>query len=475
MRFWISLLVDMLFVASLASPATQTSHLTPVPQVNVKEFPAETQKQVKEAYDAARRRSDDPAAVGKLGMLLDLYNRPEGAQVCYQRAHELAPHAFRWLYFWGSLLLRNKRKQEAAPILKQGLQLRPDYLPAEFKLAEALVETGKAEEAAKLYEAAAKKYPQYAEAYYGLGRVHAAQGDPANAVALYLRACELFPKYGPAHYALAQVYRQLGQRDKAQEQLELYEQGRNIVPPIEDPLQDEMRQLDSSAVSYVERGVFLAEVGRLQDAIQATEKAAELDPKSVLAHANLVSLYGRAGNLQKAEEHYRAVLSLNPDQFPKAHYDYGVLLMRMGQFPAAETAFRRAIQIDPSYAEAHNNLGYVVEREGRQAEAMAEYRKSIESMPGFRQAHFNLGRILVNQGRYREGIEQLLQTLTPEDESTPTYLYAVGASYGRAGERQKALDYLRRARDAASARGQSKLLSDINRDLLTLEGMPAPR
>ncbi len=475
MRFWISPLVAILLPGSLASPTTHTFRLPQIPQVNVKEFPSETQKQVQEAYDAARRRSDDSAAVGKLGMLLDLYDRPEAALLCYQRAHELAPHAFRWLYFWGSLLLQNKRRQEAVPILKKALQLRPDYLPGEFKLAEALVESGQAEEAGKIYEAAAKKYPQYAEAYYGLGRVRAAQGDAASAVPLYRRACELFPTYGPAHYALAQAYRQLGQRDKAQEQLQLYEQGRNIVPPIEDPLRDEIRMLDLSATSYVERGVFLAEVGRLQDAIQATEKAAQLDPKSVLAHANLVSLYGRAGNLQKAEEHYRAVLALNPDQFPKAHYDYGLLLMRKGQFAAADAALRRALQIDPSYAQAHNNLGYVLEREGRQAEAMAEYRKSIESLPSFRQAHFNLGRILVNQGKYQEGIEQLLQTLTPVDESTPAYLYAVGASYGRAGDRPKALEYLRRARDEALARGQSKLLSNINRDLLTLEGKRAPK
>ncbi len=465
----------MLFAVSLAFPATQTSRLPEIPQLNVKEFPAETQKQVQEVYDAARRRSDDPAAVGKLGMLLDLYDRPDGAQLCYQRAHDLAPHAFRWLYYWGALLLKSKRRQEAVPVLKKALQLRPDYLPAEFKLAEALIESGQAEEAGKIYEVTAKKYPQYAESFYGLGRVRAARGDAANAVALYGRACELFPTYGPAHYALAQAYRQLGQKDKAQEQLELYVRGRNIVPPIEDPLRDEMRELDLSATSYVERGVFLAEVGRLQDAIQATEKAAQLDPKFVLAHANLVSLYGRAGNLQKAEEHYRAVLSLNPEQFPKAHYDYGVLLMREGQFPEAEVAFRRAIQIQPAYAEAHNNLGYVLEREGRQAEAMAEYRISIESVAGFRQAHFNLGRILVNQGKYQEGIEQLLQTLTPVDESTPAYLYAVGASYGRAGDRQKAVDYLHRARDAALARGQAKLLSDINRDLRTLEGTVVPR
>ncbi len=475
MRFWPSLLVALVLAPSLAAPAAQSSRLPPLPQVNVQELPAETRKQVQETYDAARRHPGDAAAVGKLGMLLDLYDRPEAALLCYRRAHEEAPQAFRWLYYWGSLLLQDKKRQEAVPVLKEGLRLRPGYLPAEFKLAEALVETAQVEEAAKIYDAAMKKNPEYAEAYYGLGRVRAAQGKTEAAVELYTRACELFPRYGSAHYALALAYRKLGQSGKAQEQLGLYERSKNIVPPIEDPLRDEMRELDSSAVSYVERGVFLEQVGRTQDAIRATERAVQLDPQYVLAHANLVSLYGRVGNLQKAEEEYRAVMALNPDQFPKAHYDYGVLLMRKGEFPAAEAAFRRALQINPSYAEAHNNLGYVLERQGRQREAVGEYRKSIECQPGFRPAHFNLGRILVNQGTYQEGIEQLLQTLTPADESTPAYLYAVGAAYGRAGDRQKARDYLHRARTQAAARGLSKLVADIDRDLRTLEDASAPR
>jgi tetratricopeptide (TPR) repeat protein len=475
MRLGISILLLIGLAPGLPALAAQASHLPPLPPLNVQEFPVETQQQVQEAYDAARRHPDDDDAAGKLGMLLDLYDRPEAAVLCYQRAHQQAPQAFRWLYFWGSLLLKSKKRQEAVPILKEALRLRPDYPPAEFKLAEALIETAQVEEAGSIYEALVKKFPQSAEAHYGLGRVRAAQGDTAKAVELYGQACELFPAYGPAHYALALAYRKLGQNDQAQAQTQIYEQNKNIVPPLDDPLRDEMRDLDMSAASYVERGVFLEQVGRLEDAIQATEKAARLNPKFVLAHANLVTLYGRTGNLPKAEEEYRAVMALNPNQFPKAHYDYGVLLMAKGERREAEKAFRRAIQIDPSFAPAHNNLGYLLEQEGELAEAMAEYRKSIESVPGDRQAHFNLGRILVNQGKYQEGIEQLLQTLTPVDASTPAYLYALGAAYGRAGERQKALDYLRQARSEAAARGQSKLLAAINEDLQTLEGPDAPR
>ncbi|MFB3922941.1 MAG: tetratricopeptide repeat protein [Terriglobia bacterium] len=440
-----------------------------MPHLDIQEFPSEIQKQIQEAYDAAQRHQDDHAAVGKLGMLLDLYNRSSAASLCYQRAHELSPKEFRWLYFRGSLLLRNKQRQEAVPILKEALRIRPDYLPAEFKLAEALVDTTRVKEAERIYNALVERYPQSAEVYYGLARIRAARGDTAGAVASYARACELFPTYGPAHYALALAYRKLGQSDKAQEHLRIYEKNRNVVPPVEDPLRDEMRQLDSSAVSYLDRGAALAQVGRIDDAIQATEKAVELDPNLVLAHINLVSLYGRKGDLQKAREQYQAVMALNPNQSPKPHYDYGLLLMIKGEYQEAEEALRRAIQIDPNYAQAHNNLGLVLERLGNLPAAVDEYRRCIASAPAYRPAHFNLGRILVNRGDYEEGIQQFLQILTPADESTPAYLYALGAAYGRAGDRMKALDYLRQARKEAATRGQSKLLADIEQDLRTLE------
>jgi tetratricopeptide (TPR) repeat protein len=472
MKVRASLLVAIIFVSGLPSLAAQTPRLPPLPQVNVQELPAETHKQVQEAYDAARRRPDDAAAIGKLGMLLDLYRRWDGAVVCYRRAHLLEPKTFKWLYYWGTLLLNQKKKLEAVPILTLAIQLRPEYLPARLKLAEAVLESGNIDEAAKLYRALVSEYPDSAEAHYGMGRIEARRGERAAAVESYRKACEMFPTYGSAHYGLAMVYRQLGQNDKAQEELSIYERSKNIVPPVEDPLRDKMRALDSSAVSYVDRGVYLEQVGRTEDAIRATEHAVELDPKLVLAHANLISLYGRTGNLEKAEQHYKVIMALNPVQFPKAHYDYGLLLMAKGRYQEAEEAFRRAIKIDPSYAEAHNNLGYLLERQRKLPEAVAEYRQALKSKPDFRQAHFNLGRVLLNQQKYQEGIEQLSQTLTPDDTHTPAYLYALGAAYGRAGDRENALHYLRLARERASALGQAKLLADIEEDLRTVEGGP---
>jgi len=450
--------------------ASRESGAPDVPQVNIAGLPRETQNQVAEAYAAARKQPQNAGAVGELGMLLDAYHRPEDAALCYKRAHLLAPAAFKWLYYWGSLLLRERKTGEALPVLTSALQLEPEYLPARLKMGEALLGAGKTEEAGKLYEAILKDYPDAAEAYYGLGRVKAALGDQAAAAELYRKACQLFPTYGAAHYGLAVAYRKLGRIQEAEEQANLHERSNYIVPPLEDPLRDALRALDLSAASHLERGVQLEQVGRIDDAISETEKALKLDPSLAKAHLNLLILYAKTGKAKQAEEHYKALVDLAPDQFSEAYYNYGVLLRNQGKFDEAEKAFRKTLAIAPTNDAAHDNLGYLLERQGKLEEAANEYKKAIDANPMSRQAHFKLGRILVNQQHYAEAIEQLQQTLTPVDEGTPTYEYALGAAYGRTGDREQALRHLEQAKNMAIARGQSSLLSEIEKDLAQVKG-----
>ncbi len=448
--------------------ASQTTRLPDLPKLAIANFLPEVRSQVQDAYDAARHHPEDAEASGKLGMLLDLYDRPDQASVCYERAHQLDATSFKWLYYLGSILAKQGKHAEAAVTLREVLRLNPEYLPARLKLAENLLVAGEIDASDAVYSEIVKKSPDVAEAYYGLGRIAAARGNPTAAAESFRKACELFPAYGAAHYALAQAEVKLGKSEESQQQLALFTKNKTIVPPVDDPLRDEMRKLDMAGRSHLERGFQLEQVGRVEDAIAETEKALQLDPSLVRAHINLIILYGRTGNLDKAEEHYQAVVKLDPNQFPDAHYNHGVLLTQEGKLDEAEREFRRALEIDPSYADAHNNLGYLLERQGRLAEAGDEYKKAIEAKPDFRQAHFNLGRLLVSQQQYQAAIEQFQQTLTPVDANTPSYLYALGAAYGRAGDRPQALRYLREARDQASRRGQAQLVGDIERDLQTL-------
>lgn len=467
-----SLLIPVLAFA-IGAPVLlgQTSSLPELPQLDLADFPSVIREQVQEAYDAARANSRDAKASGKLGMLLDLYKRRESAAICYARAHQLHPGAFRWLYYLGSLQSAQGKRAEAAATFRAALRLNPDYLPARLKVAENLLAAGEWEEADEIYEAIVSKQSDAAEAYYGIGRIRAAKGDLIAAVESYRKACELFPAYGAAHYALALAYRKLGDNRKSEEHFKLHARNKTLVPPVQDPLRDALRALDRGAASHLQRGIGFEEAGRIEDAIAEHEKALELDPELAQAHANLIILCAKTQQPEKAEEHYRAAIRLNPHQ-ADAHYNYGVLLTERGRLAEAEQAFRRALEASPFHAEAYNNLGSLLERQGRLDEALDYFEKAVERRPDYRLAHFHIGRLLANRKKYAEAIEHFLKTLTAEDDSTPTYLYALAAAYARAGNKESALTYGRKARDAAASRNQTRLLDRIDKDLLVLEQKP---
>ncbi|HYM75300.1 MAG TPA: tetratricopeptide repeat protein [Candidatus Dormibacteraeota bacterium] len=66
--------------------------------------------------------------------------------------------------------------------------------------------------------------PKLAPASLQLGILHSQEGEYAAAVADYQRDLQADAQNEQAHYRLAQAYRQLGQSDKAREELRIYEQ-----------------------------------------------------------------------------------------------------------------------------------------------------------------------------------------------------------------------------------------------------------
>ena len=395
------------------------------------------------------------------------------AETCFERAQALDPGDARWPYFLGRTQSNLARHDRAVASLQEALRRRPGYLPTRLLLAKASWTRACATRARLSTRRSSIEHPDTAEAHYGLGRIDAGRGEHASAAAHFRKACELFPGFGAAHFALARAYRDLGEPEKAQEELVLYQKDKEGWPAVPDPFMAALVALKTGADARLQRGIQLAEAGQLQAAADEHEAALLADPKLLPAHVNLIRLYGSLGRPEKAEEHYRAALALDPN-LAEIHYNYGVLLTGQGKNIEAADAFRRALELKPAYAEAHNNYAYLLMTSGKLDEAAQHYRAAIESKPDYRAAHFNLGRILVQQGRVVDAIEHFRQTLTPEDEETPRCTYALGAAYARVGNRAEALKYMQEAQQKATARGQTELAISIEKDLRRLTQATSP-
>jgi Tfp pilus assembly protein PilF len=424
----------MVALSLLSGPSVAGQPVPPLPSLPLETYEAGLREPMAEAYRSAEQKPQDADRNGRLGMLLYANEQYELAAACFERAHAFSAGAGPWAYYLGRAQVYLARSDPAAASLREALRLRPGYLPARLMLAKSLLDAGHADESRVLYQALVDELPETAEAHYGLGRIDAARGKLASAVEHLQKACALSPGFGAAHFALARAYRDLGETEKAQEQIALYQKDKLGWPTVPDPLLAAILELKTGANARLRKGIQLAEAGDLRPAAEEHEKALLADPKLVRAHVNLIRLYGMLGQPEKAGEHYRA-----------------------------------AVAIDPSLAEAHNNYAFLLMTSGKLEEAAQHYRTAIEIKPDYRTAHFNLGRLLVQQGRIQEAIEHLRTTLTPEDEETPQCTYALGAAYARAGKRDEALKYLREARQKATARGQTELLGSIERDLRALE------
>ncbi len=455
-----------LILAPVSGPA-QIS-LPPLPKIAFENFESPIRLQIQEAFRAAEQNPKDPELSGKLGMILHSYREYESAAMCYERAYRLAPDDPRWSYYLGMARSSLGSHKAAVEALRVAHRLSSDSIPVHLAFADALLAAGNAPASEQEFRSIVAAHPDSARAYHGLGRALAGRRKTAEAIAHLLKACELFPRFGPAHYALAFAYRDAGDIEKSRQQLSLYQKDRYTWPPLDNPLMAAVHNLNKSAHEHVRRGVALEEEGRIAEAIAAHERALEMDPGIVQAHANLITLYARSDKGDKAEQHYQAALALNPN-LAEIHYNLGAYHAAKGRNAEAAELFRRALAADPNHAEAHNNLALILMTEGELERAEEHLRAAIQNKPDYRQAHFNLGRLLVHQRKLEDAIQEFLKTLTPEDENTPGYIYALGAAYARAGETGPAVKYLRTAREKAISMGQTRLLASIERDLRTLE------
>lgn len=457
----------ILLVAVLnAAVAPQSAPAPALPGLALDAYPPAARDAIARAHAAAAARPSDADAAGTLGRVLHAWEQWDAAHEAYRRAQSLAPRAFDWPYLDAVVLQRLVRHAEAASQLEAAVAIRPDYLPARVRLAEAWLDAGDLERSKRLFTALTDPDSAPATAF-GLGRIAAAQGDHKSAVEDFQRAIALYPEYGAAHYALALSYRALGRRDEARAALEQHAKFGARWPAVADPVLASVAAMRDDAGALLQRGIKLGDAGDVEGAIAAHEAALGIDPNNAQAHANLISLYGRTRDWAKADAHYHAVLKLGLN-VADAHYDYGVLLGMQERWEEAADAYRRAIALNPLHARAHNNLGQILERSGQFDAATAEYRRALESQPTLRLARFNLGRMLIGAGRPDEAIQELQQVTEPRDAEAPKYLFALSTAYVHAGKRDDGIRWAAAARDLARQFGDEALASAIERDLAAI-------
>ncbi len=102
--------------------------------------------------------------------------------------------------------------------------------------------------------------------------------------------------------------------------------------------------------------------------------------------------------------------------------NYGTFLKEIGKHKEAEIELKKAITLNPKYANAYYNLGVLFLEKGNLSKAEINLRKAIELKSDFASAHYNLGFILKNLGKLHEAKLHIQKALEIDPQLTDAYL-----------------------------------------------------
>ena len=150
-----------------------------------------------------------------------------------------------------------------------------------------------------------------------------------------------------------------------------------------------------------DRAVALHEQGNLDQAEQLYRAALQENPDDIGALHNFGILCFQQGKFEDAVAMTCEILGRRPD-LAAPYNTLAVSLRHLGQLAEAETCCREALLLAPGYAEVHNTLGDVLTALGRFAEAETCCREALRLQPEYAEAHNNLGIVLASLSRPQE-------------------------------------------------------------------------
>jgi TolB-like protein/DNA-binding winged helix-turn-helix (wHTH) protein/Tfp pilus assembly protein PilF len=192
-----------------------------------------------------------------------------------------------------------------------------------------------------------------------------------------------------------------------------------------------------------------APAGSLQKAQEAAERALQLGGGLAEAHTVLGAVRtDRDWDWLGAETEYRQALQLNPS-YPTARHWYSLHLSRLGRTEEAEVEIQRAHALDPLSTIISTDAAETAYWARKQNEALKRVDAVLSTDPYFAEAHLVKGKIHEQQGRYEQALAEFKIALALFGGG-PNVEALRGHALALAGASEQALEIARQL-EAASA------------------------
>jgi len=194
-----------------------------------------------------------------------------------------------------------------------------------------------------------------------------------------------------------------------------------------------------NALSVVQVGALPPMEGRRR-AEEAATKALELDSGLAEAYTALGYINHYNWNWTAAEQHFKRALDLNPS-YANAHNFYASYLMCRGRVDESIAAANRARELDPFSLAISAQRGFLLENARRYGEAIEQLRAVIAMDPNHYQAYWILGHTYAANKQFEEAVAAA-EKAVELSERAPGALGILGLAYGLAGRKDDATKIL---------------------------------
>jgi len=177
----------------------------------------------------------------------------------------------------------------------------------------------------------------------------------------------------------------------------------------------------------------------------AARKALEMDATLAEAHTSLGHAHFHEFNWLAADRDLKRAIKLNPN-YANAHFYYANYLIAVGRKSEAIAEARCAKTLDPVSLPAGANLASILFLAGQYAEAVEESSRVLEIDSTFARAYEGLGRAYEQQGMYPQAIAAFEKAVECSKRSSRD-LAQLGHAFALAGKQKDALKLLQELKE----------------------------
>ena len=318
---------------------------------------------------------------------------------------------FLTLFVKGFYSIQIKDYAKAISLYKNAIETAPGFAPLYCVLGDIYLSTGYFEDAITEYKMAIWLDTFNIAAYRHLCRAYEEHGDYNQAIEIYNKLILLAPNMPDLYSNLANIYYIKGEFDLA---ISNYQTAITLNP----------NRSWTSVVAQTMGFVYQENKSDPDAAISAYQTAYVLTPEDIDIYVNLGSAFYDKEDYNNALAVYRQALELQPHN-PKIHCNLGFLYWGKADTEEAIKSYELAIKYNENYDIAYNNLGVIyLDDLGRVQKAVELFKKAVEVNPSYALAHFNLARAISIVGNKVEAaklyqmaqdINKVTQEIDPRD------------------------------------------------------------